>query len=293
MKNKQFLLEIQNLVVKSQDAKQKNKEITIINDLNLTIEEGLVHAIMGPNGSGKSTLSKVLAGHPSYFVRNGKIKFKKQNLLEFSPEERAYLGLFLGFQYPLEINGVTNQDFLRLAYNSKEKFNNREEVDPFTFQTQILTYLDILEMNPAFLPRYLNQGFSGGEKKRNEILQMAVLDSDLAILDETDSGLDIDALKVISKGILIHQLNDIIKKKLHVASKSLLLITHYKRLLDYIEPDIIHIMKQGKIVCSGDSKLSQQLERKGYDWISNNILNNTIEFNSYKNVFQLSKNDKI
>lgn len=286
MKNKNYILDIENLVVKSLDPKQKNKELTILNNLNLKVEEGYVHAIMGPNGSGKSTFSKVLAGHPSYFVRNGQIKFKGENILDLSPEERAYLGIFLSFQYPLEINGITNQDFLRSAYNCKEKFNNRLEVDPFTFQNQILSYLNLLDMNPFFLSRYLNQGFSGGEKKKNEILQLFVLEADLAILDETDSGLDIDALKVISKGILIHQLTNTIKQKITKQLKTLLLITHYKRLLDYITPDVIHIMKNGKIVCSGDFKLSQQLEKKGYEWLNTSILKNSLEYNSYQDVFK-------
>ena len=280
------ILEIKNL-----KACINNNEI--LRGLNLTINRGEIHAIMGPNGSGKSTFSKIIAGHPAYQVLSGDIIFKDSSILDLDPEERSHLGIFLAFQYPIEIPGVSNEDFLRLAYNSKQKFLNKPEVDPIEFFSIINEKLKSVNMSSIFLSRNVNEGFSGGEKKRNEILQMILLESELSILDETDSGLDIDALKVISKGILIHQLNDVIKKKLHVASKSLLLITHYKRLLDYIEPDIIHIMKQGKIVCSGDSKLSQQLERKGYDWISNNILNNTIEFNSYKNVFQLSKNDKI
>lgn len=289
MKNRKYILEIDNLLVKSQDPKQKNKELTILNNLNLQVEEGFIHAIMGPNGSGKSTFSKVLAGHPSYFVKKGDIKFKGKNILELSPEERSYLGIFLSFQYPLEISGITNQDFLRSAYNCKERFHNRFDVDPFTFQSQILSYLRLLEMNPLFLNRYLNQGFSGGEKKKNEILQLFVLETDLAILDETDSGLDIDALKIISKGILIHQLTDFIKKNLEKRLKTLLLITHYKRLLDYITPDVIHIMKNGKIVCSGDFKLSQQLEKKGYEWLNTNILKNSMEYNSYQDIFKLKK----
>jgi Fe-S cluster assembly ATP-binding protein len=248
---------------------------------------------MGPNGSGKSTLSKVLAGHPSYQVTKGNITFKNRNLLECSPEERAYLGLFLGFQYPLEISGVTNQDFLRMAYNSKQKYNNKEEIDFFNFHNLITKYLNLLDMDSSFLPRYLNEGFSGGEKKKNEILQMSILDADLIILDEIDSGLDIDALKVLSKTILLTQVDSLIKQKNYSLDKSLLLITHYKRLLNYIEPDIIHIMKNGKIICSGDSKLSNQLEKKGYDWISPNNFINSIEFNTYQNIFKVSKNDKI
>jgi Fe-S cluster assembly ATP-binding protein len=293
MKKKDILLNIENLKVKSFDTKQKNKEVNIIKGINLSIEKGLTHAIMGPNGSGKSTLSKVLAGHPSYQVTKGNITFKNRNLLECSPEERAYLGLFLGFQYPLEISGVTNQDFLRMAYNSKQKYNNKEEIDFFNFHNLITKYLNLLDMDSSFLPRYLNEGFSGGEKKKNEILQMSILDADLIILDEIDSGLDIDALKVLSKTILLTQVDSLIKQKNYSLDKSLLLITHYKRLLNYIEPDIIHIMKNGKIICSGDSKLSNQLEKKGYDWISPNNFINSIEFNTYQNIFKVSKNDKI
>ena len=291
--NTNNLLEIKGLKVKSFESNEKNKEVNIIKGINLQINKGFVHAIMGPNGSGKSTLSKVLAGHPSYEITDGKILFKEQNLLELSPEERSYLGLFLGFQYPLEISGVSNRDFLKLAYTSQQLANNNDnEIDSMEFDYLLMKYANILDMNASFLPRYLNEGFSGGEKKKNEILQMSILNSDLAILDEIDSGLDIDALKVLSKTILIRQLENIINHNSKYLEKSLLLITHYKRLLNYIQPDYIHIMKNGKIICTGDSKLSQQLEKKGYDWISPTNFTNANEYKLFKTILQVAKNDE-
>ena len=291
--NTNNLLEIKGLKVKSFESNEKNKEVSIIKGINLQINKGFVHAIMGPNGSGKSTLSKVLAGHPSYEITDGKILFKEQNLLELSPEERSYLGLFLGFQYPLEISGVSNRDFLKLAYTSQQLANNNDnEIDSMEFDYLLMKYANILDMNASFLPRYLNEGFSGGEKKKNEILQMSILNSDLAILDEIDSGLDIDALKVLSKTILIRQLENIINHNSKYLEKSLLLITHYKRLLNYIQPDYIHIMKNGKIICTGDSKLSQQLEKKGYDWISPTNFTNSNEYKLFKTILQVAKNDE-
>jgi len=294
--NQNNLLKIKGLRVKSFESTEKGKEINIIKGINLNINKGFIHAIMGPNGSGKSTLSKVLAGHPSYEVTEGQISFKNKNLLELSPEERSYLGLFLGFQYPLEISGVSNRDFLKLAYTSQQLHNNNnmnsDDIDSLEFDYLLLKYANILDMDASFLPRYLNEGFSGGEKKKNEILQMSILNSDLAILDEIDSGLDIDALKVLSKTILIRQLENIIDHKSKYLDKSLLLITHYKRLLNYIQPDYIHIMKNGKIICTGDFKLSQQLEKKGYDWISPNTFVNSTEFKLFKTVLNVTKEDK-
>jgi len=244
------LLEIKNLQVSINDNE-------VLNNLNLTINKGEIHAIMGPNGSGKSTFSKVLAGHPSYAVLNGDILFKGSSILDLDPEERSHLGIFLAFQYPIEIPGVSNEDFLRIAYNAKQKFYNRPEVDPIEFLMIINEKLKLVSMSPLFLNRNVNEGFSGGEKKRNEILQMILLDSELSILDETDSGLDIDALRVISNGI-----NNFMNP-----DKAIILITHYQRLLDYINPTYVHVMQNGKIVKTGSAELAQELEDKGYEWL--------------------------
>jgi Fe-S cluster assembly ATP-binding protein len=244
------LLEVKDLHVSIDDNK-------ILKNLNLKINRGEIHAIMGPNGSGKSTFSKVLAGHPAYSVLNGEILFKGASILDLEPDERSHLGIFLAFQYPIEIPGVSNEDFLRLAYNSKQKFYNKPEIDPLEFLTVINEKLKLVNMSPVFLSRNVNEGFSGGEKKRNEILQMILLDSELAILDETDSGLDIDALKTISMGI-----NNFMD-----SSKSILLITHYQRLLDYIKPDYVHVFQDGKIIKTGSAELAKELESKGYEWL--------------------------
>jgi len=239
------------------DLQVSINENQILKNLNLKINKGEIHAIMGPNGSGKSTFSKVLAGHPAYSVLNGDIIFKGSSILELEPEQRSHLGIFLAFQYPIEIPGVSNEDFLRLAYNSKQKFYNKPEVDPIQFLTIIDEKLKLVNMSTVFLSRNVNEGFSGGEKKRNEILQMILLDSELAILDETDSGLDIDALKTISMGI-----NSFMNP-----SKSILLITHYQRLLDYIKPTYVHVMQDGKIIKTGSAELAKELENKGYEWL--------------------------
>jgi len=232
-------------------------ENNIINGLHLTVYRGEIHAIMGPNGSGKSTFSKVLAGHPLYSVINGDIVFKGSSILDLDPEYRSHLGIFLAFQYPLEIPGVSNEDFLRLAYNSRQKFYNEKEVDPIEFLHIISEKLKLINMSPLFLSRNVNEGFSGGEKKRNEILQMVLLEPDLSILDETDSGLDIDALKTISTGI-----NKFMNK-----DKAIILITHYRRLLDYIKPKYVHVMQDGKIIKTGNYELANELENKGYEWL--------------------------
>ncbi|MFN6476333.1 MULTISPECIES: Fe-S cluster assembly ATPase SufC [unclassified Nostoc] len=229
----------------------------ILKGVNLEVRSGEIHAIMGPNGSGKSTFSKVLAGHPAYEVTGGEVIFQGQNLLELEPEERARSGVFLAFQYPLEIPGVSNLDFLRVAYNSRRKAQGLEEIDAFDFDDLIEEKLDVVKMNSSFLSRSLNEGFSGGEKKRNEILQMALLEPKLGILDETDSGLDIDALRIVANGV----------NQLATPENSTILITHYQRLLDYIVPDFVHVMAQGRIITSGGKELALELESRGYDWV--------------------------
>ncbi|MBC1236624.1 ABC transporter ATP-binding protein [Nostoc linckia z18] len=229
----------------------------ILKGVNLEVRSGEIHAIMGPNGSGKSTFSKVLAGHPAYEVTGGEVIFQGQNLLELEPEERARSGVFLAFQYPLEIPGVSNLDFLRVAYNSRRKAQGLEEIDAFDFDDLIEEKLEVVKMNAAFLDRSLNEGFSGGEKKRNEILQMALLEPKLAILDETDSGLDIDALRIVANGV----------NQLASPENSTILITHYQRLLDYIVPDFVHVMANGRILTSGGKELALELESRGYDWV--------------------------
>ncbi|MFK0730960.1 MAG: Fe-S cluster assembly ATPase SufC [Gloeotrichia echinulata IR180] len=229
----------------------------ILKGVNLEVRYGEIHAIMGPNGSGKSTLSKVLAGHPAYTVTGGEVIFQGQNLLELTPEERARTGVFLAFQYPLEIPGVSNLDFLRVAYNSRRKAQGLEELDAFDFDDLVEQKLEVVKMNPAFLGRSVNEGFSGGEKKRNEILQMALLEPKLAILDETDSGLDIDALKIVAHGV--NQLTN--------SENATIMITHYQRLLDYIIPDFVHVMAFGRILTSGGKELALELESRGYDWV--------------------------
>ena len=249
--NSPVILSIENLTANVEDTQ-------ILNGVSLEIKAGEIHAIMGPNGSGKSTLSKVLAGHPAYTVTGGTVTYKGENLFDLEPQDRARSGVFLAFQYPLEIPGVSNLDFLRVAYNSRQKHRGLEELDVFDFDDLIQDKLEIVKMNPAFLSRSVNEGFSGGEKKRNEILQMAILEPSLAILDETDSGLDIDALKIVASGV--NQLSN--------QDNSMLVITHYQRLLDYIIPDFVHVMAKGQILTSGGKELALELEAKGYDWVT-------------------------
>jgi Fe-S cluster assembly ATP-binding protein len=244
------VLEIRNL-----HATIDGKEI--LKGLDLSVKAGEIHAIMGPNGSGKSTLAKILAGHPSYEVTEGEVLYEGRNLLEIEADQRARAGVFLAFQYPIEIPGVSNANFLRMAYNEKAKHEGREELDPLEFDDLLQEKLKIVEMDKSFINRSVNEGFSGGEKKRNEILQMAVLEPKLAVLDETDSGLDIDALRIVAGGV----------NKLANKNNAIMLVTHYQRLLDYIEPHVVHVLYQGRIVRSGGKELAVELEKKGYDWI--------------------------
>ena len=229
----------------------------ILKGLDLEVGKGEIHAIMGPNGSGKSTFAKVLAGHPAYEVTGGAVLFDGRDLLSVPPEERARAGVFLGFQYPVEIPGVTNSAFLRLAYNTVQGARGKDELDPLEFDDFIREKMKLLDMDPAFLDRSVNEGFSGGEKKRNEILQLAVLDPKLAILDETDSGLDIDALRVVANGV-----NSLMR-----ADNGFVLVTHYQRLLNYIVPDYVHVMQGGRIIKTAGKELALELENRGYDWV--------------------------
>ena len=244
------MLEISDL-----SARVAGKEI--LNGVNLNVKAGEVHAIMGPNGSGKSTLAQVLAGREDYEVTRGSVTFEGQNLLAMRAEERARAGLFLGFQYPVEIPGVNNVYLLKAALNAKRKAAGEPEVDAYEFLALIRQKMKFMQMSETFLTRGVNEGFSGGEKKRNEVLQMLVLEPKLAILDETDSGLDIDALKVVSQGV----------NSLRDPARAVILVTHYQRLLDYVIPDRVHVLSGGRIVKSGDKSLAQELERRGYDWV--------------------------
>lgn len=246
------MLEIKDLHVV---VEGENEEI--LKGVNLKINKGEIHAIMGPNGSGKSTLAKVCAGHPEYEVTKGDILYNGESILEMDPDERAHAGIFLAFQYPVEVPGVTNTTLLRESYNTIAASRGREELDPLEFDDYIKDKLELVQMKPEFLERAVNTGFSGGEKKRNEIFQMAVLQPQLSLLDETDSGLDIDALQVVAEGI----------NTLHGEDDAIVLITHYQRLLNYIIPDYVHVMIGGRVVKSGGKDLALKLEEKGYDWL--------------------------
>ncbi len=245
------LLQISNL-----HASVDEKEI--LKGISLTVNAGEVHAIMGPNGSGKSTLAQVLSGHPAYDVTSGTATLEGEDLLDMEAEERAWAGVFLAFQYPVEIPGVTNAYFLRMAYNEVRKARGLDELDPMDFLDLLEQKLKVVEWGPEIMERAVNFGFSGGEKKRNEILQMAVLEPKLAILDETDSGLDIDALRIVADGV----------NKLRSPERAIILVTHYQRLLDYIVPDFVHVLAGGKIVKSGGKELAHELEAKGYEWLT-------------------------
>lgn len=244
------VLEIRNLHARTEERE-------ILKGVNLTLRKGELHALMGPNGAGKSTLAYVLMGHPAYEVTEGEVLLNGQNILELDPEERAQLGLFLAFQYPVAVPGVTIANFLRAALNAKRKAQGLEEISVLEFRKLLLEKMRLLKMDPAFAGRYVNDGFSGGEKKRAEILQMAVLDPEFAILDETDSGLDIDALRTVAQGI----------NALRGPERGFLVITHYKRILDYVRPDYVHVMVDGRIVRSGGPELADELEAKGYEAI--------------------------
>jgi Fe-S cluster assembly ATP-binding protein len=246
------MLEIKNLHVRLED---EDKEV--LKGISLTVKKGEVHAIMGPNGSGKSTLSKAISGAPGFEVTSGSVHLNGKDLLELDPDERSLEGVFLAFQYPVEIPGVNNASFLRMAYNAKQKFLSKPEVDPLEFEELLQEKCQLLGMNEGFLERSVNHNFSGGEKKRNEILQMSVLDPSVVVLDETDSGLDIDALREVSDAV----------NRFKTEDKAIIIITHYQRLLNYITPDVVHVLSGGSIVKSGDKTLALELEEKGYDWI--------------------------
>jgi Fe-S cluster assembly ATP-binding protein len=243
------------LEVKDLHASAGDKEI--LKGISLSVSRGEIHAIMGPNGSGKSTLAQVLAGHPALQVTSGQVLFQGQDLLDLQPEERAQAGLFLAFQYPVEIPGVSNAYFLRAAYNEMRKARGEEEVDPMDFLDLLEQKLKVVDWGPEIMQRAVNSGFSGGEKKRNEILQLAVLEPRLAILDETDSGLDIDALRTVAAGV----------NQLRGPDKAFIVITHYQRLLNYIVPDFVHVLSNGKVVMSGGKDLALELEARGYEWV--------------------------
>jgi len=247
------------LEIKDLHASVDGKEI--LKGLNLTINAGEVHAIMGPNGAGKSTLSNIIAGRDGYEVTSGSITYKNKDLLALSPEERAWEGIFLAFQYPVEIPGVNNTYLLKAGVNAKRKHQGLDELDAFDFMSIVKEKAKLVELDDSFLSRSVNEGFSGGEKKRNEIFQMAVLEPDLALLDETDSGLDIDALRIVAGGV----------NKLRSSDRAIVMITHYQRLLDYIEPDFVHVLADGKIQKTGDKSLAFELEEHGYDWVQENL----------------------
>jgi len=249
--NSKTILEVRNLCASVEGT-------PILKNMNFTVKSGEIHAIMGLNGSGKSTFSKVLAGHPDYEITSGTVLFEGKNLLEMEPEERARVGLFLAFQYPIEIPGVGNSQFLRLMYNTVQTHRGKEELDPLEFDEFVREKMKLLEMREDFLDRSVNAGFSGGEKKRNEILQMAMLEPSLAILDETDSGLDIDALRIVAQGV-----NQLANK-----DNAIIMVTHYQRLLNYIVPDFVHVMVDGRIIKSGGKELALELESRGYNWVS-------------------------
>lgn len=253
------MLEIKNL-----HAVVEGEDIEILKGVNLKVNAGEIHAIMGPNGSGKSTLSKVVAGHPEYEVTEGQILFNGEDITELDADERAHLGVFLAFQYPVEVPGITNKTLLRESYNTIARSRGEEELDPIEFEDYLKSKLEVIDMKDEFLERSINTGFSGGEKKKNEVFQMAVLNPKLAFMDETDSGLDIDALKIVSEGI----------NKIAGPDNAMVLVTHYQRLLNYVTPDHVHVMMDGRFVKSGGKELALELEDQGYDWLENKAMLN-------------------
>jgi len=248
---------VANVILEVKDLQATVEGKTVLKGVNLTVNAGEVHAIMGPNGSGKSTLAQVLAGHPAYTITGGTVRYRGRDLLDMDPEERAREGVFLAFQYPVSIRGITNAYFLRSAVNAIRKYKNLEPLDPLDFIQVLEEKLKMIGWDDSFLNRAVNEGFSGGEKKRNEILQMAVLEPVLAVLDETDSGLDIDALKTVAEAV----------NKLRRPDNATVVVTHYQRLLNYIVPDVVHVLADGRIVKSGGKELALELEAKGYDWV--------------------------
>ena len=250
-------MSVANVILEVKDLQATVEGKTVLKGVNLTVNAGEVHAIMGPNGSGKSTLAQVLAGHPAYTITSGTVRYRGRDLLDMDPEERAREGVFLAFQYPVSIRGITNAYFLRSAVNAIRKYKNLEPLDPLDFIQVLEEKLKMIGWDDSFLNRAVNEGFSGGEKKRNEILQMAVLEPVLAVLDETDSGLDIDALKTVAEAV----------NKLRRPDNATVVVTHYQRLLNYIVPDVVHVLADGRIVKSGGKELALELEAKGYDWV--------------------------
>jgi Fe-S cluster assembly ATP-binding protein len=248
--NAPVILDVRNLSAKVSG-------VEILKGISLTIRAGEVHAIMGPNGSGKSTFAKALAGHPAYEITGGEVRFEGKDLFAMEADERSRAGFFLGFQYPVEIPGVANEQFLRLSYNTVQGARGKDELDPLEFDDFVREKMKFLDMDPRFLERSVNEGFSGGEKKRNEILQMALLEPKLAFLDETDSGLDIDALRIVANGV----------NRLITPDNAVVLVTHYQRLLNYIVPDYVHVMERGRIIKTGGRELALELESRGYDWV--------------------------
>ena len=288
------ILSIKNLRATTETSTNKKGYKIILQNINFALSTGEIHIIMGPNGSGKSTLSKILSGHPAYSILHGSVFFRGQKLENCNAETRARMGIFLGFQYPIEIGGVSNQNFLALAYQSRFAKQLNSIFTNMRFVSRLENYSNLLKMNPSFLPRPLNQGFSGGEKKKNEILQICLLGSELGILDEIDSGLDVDALKTLTKTILSDHIENSLIECFFLQNKTFILITHYRKLLDYIYPDKVQVMKDGRIICHGNYEVAKTLDRKGYDWLSELAPSLVVEnkLNRFKNQYFLKNSKK-